>query len=149
MSTGRLYLSSIFERAKELNLSPSKRLMLCDLFRYMGDKDYCYPSQQSIAKDTGLKVRQIRNLLKELAEKDKVIEITTRKTTGRKHGNHAYEYRFTKTFIQGTPKAATGCLSDETKAAISDQTKAAICDIQKCLISRPAVSERVRNQSKE
>ncbi len=90
---GRLFLSAVFERAKEFNLSPSKRLVLCALFRYLGDKDYCFPSQQSLAEDTGLTERTVRTLLKELAGKDKIIEITTRKTTGRKHGNHAYEYR--------------------------------------------------------
>jgi biotin operon repressor len=89
----RLYLSSVFERAKELNLAPSKRLVLVCLFRYLGDKDYCFPSQQSIAEDTGLTERTVRTLLKELA-KNGVIEITTRQTTGRKHGNHTYEYRF-------------------------------------------------------
>ena len=91
---GRLYLSSVFERAKELKLSPSKRLVLVSLFRYLGDKDYCFPSQQSIAEDTGLTERTVRTLLKELAGQDKVIEISMRQTTGRKHGNHANEYRF-------------------------------------------------------
>jgi hypothetical protein len=90
---GRLYLSAVFERAKKLDLSPSKRLVLCALFRYLGDKDFCFPSQQSIAEDTRLNERTVRTLLKELAERG-VIEITTRQTTRRKHGNHAYEYRF-------------------------------------------------------
>ena len=37
MSPGRLYLSSFFERVKELNLVPSQRLVLCALFRYLGE----------------------------------------------------------------------------------------------------------------
>ncbi|MCX5906417.1 MAG: helix-turn-helix domain-containing protein [Deltaproteobacteria bacterium] len=115
---GRLFLSEVYKGAKAFKLSVTQRFTAITLYKYMGDKDFCFPSQQSIAEDTALKVRQIRNILKALVGVG-VIEIATRRTTGRKHGNHSYEYKFTRAFIQ------------KSKAAISDQTKAAICDIPK------------------
>lgn len=77
---GRFYLSTVLERAKGLNLSPSKRLILIVLLRYMGDKDYCFPSQQTISENTGISLRQVKALLKELADPEKaIIEISTRR----------------------------------------------------------------------
>jgi hypothetical protein len=132
---GRLYLSSVFERAKEFELSPSERLVLVSLFRYLGGKDYCFPSQQSLAMDTGLSSQRVRTLLKELAEKG-IIEIAMRQPTGRNHRNHAHEYRFK--FLQNEG------LSGNLK-----QAKAEIYSGQKLPRSWTAMDERIRNISKE
>lgn len=117
MSPGRLFLSSVFEKAKELKLKPSQRLVLTALFKYLGRKDFCWPTQRKLAEDTGLCLRQIRRILDDLANMG-VIKRDKRLTTGRARGNNAYEYRFALS------------QSFETKGDISDQTKADICDSQ-------------------
>ena len=116
-ATNRLFLSSVFKRAKELKLKPSQRLVLTALFKYLGRKDFCWPTQRMLAEDTGLCTRQIRRILEKLASVG-VIERDKRRTTGRACGNNAYEYRLALS------------QSSETKADISDQTKADICDSQ-------------------
>jgi hypothetical protein len=116
-------------KRKEKSLSPSERLVLCALFAHLGQNDSCWPEERTLAGYSGLKVRQIRNLIKKLVSIG-VIERYKRRTTGRTRGNNAYEYRFVFAQADQT-KAATDCPFDETKAAISDQTKAAICDIPK------------------
>jgi hypothetical protein len=158
---GRLYLSAVFERAKEIKLSPSKRLLLCALFRYLGDRDFCFPSQKALAEDTGLSERTVRTLLKELEGQDNVIEISMRQTTGRKHGNHAYEYRLTfpqKESQTGNLKQnQTGNLRQPNRK--STATKAEIHDSQtgnsrhskqpeKQASRERAGSEYVKNKSK-
>jgi len=132
----RLFLSSVFERAKELNLSPSKRLVLCALFRYLGGKDFCFPSQQNLAEDTGICLRRVKEILTELA-KDGVIEITRRRKTGRKHGNNANEYRLAKSAFLNKTKSA---LRDSQKCSI-EQPKSALSDSQKCNIEHAKTQE--------
>lgn len=52
----------------ECQLSTPARLLLCVLFKYSFQKDYCWPSQETLGKDIGCTSRHIRNLLKELEE---------------------------------------------------------------------------------
>lgn len=57
----------------ESQLSIPARFLLCVLFRYSFQKDYCWPSQETLGKDLGYSARHIRNLLKEL-EREKLID---------------------------------------------------------------------------
>ncbi len=50
----------------ECQLSIPARLLLCVLFKYSFQKDYCWPSQETLGKDLGRTPRHVRNLLKEL-----------------------------------------------------------------------------------
>lgn len=57
----------------ESQLSVPARFLLCVLFKYSFQKDYCWPSQETLGKDLGYSARHIRNLLKEL-EKENLID---------------------------------------------------------------------------
>ncbi|PIY80635.1 MAG: hypothetical protein COY80_01940 [Candidatus Pacebacteria bacterium CG_4_10_14_0_8_um_filter_42_14] len=47
-------------------ISYQARYVFCLLLKYCGQKDYCYPSQDRLAKDMGISDRQIRAHLNEL-----------------------------------------------------------------------------------
>lgn len=57
----------------ESQLSVPARFLLCVLFKYSYQKDYCWPSQETLGKDLGYSARHIRNLLKEL-EREELID---------------------------------------------------------------------------
>jgi len=109
MTPGRLFLSDVYDLAmkfeweeeeKKRNLSPIQRFLVITLFKFMGGKDHCWPTQRKLSEATGLCIRQIKTVLKEL-DRIGVIERDKRQAMGRVH-----EYRFTKEFIQGEPKGA-------------------------------------------
>ena len=60
----------------------------------LGKNDYVFPSQQTLAEDTGLSRRTVVNIVKRLSEVYEIIEIEPLKRKGRKHGNHSNLYRF-------------------------------------------------------
>jgi len=60
--------------AKNTKISIQARHLYTILQSYCWDKDYCFPSQKTLAKDMGICDRRIRDLLQEL-KKNKCIEI--------------------------------------------------------------------------
>jgi hypothetical protein len=102
---GRLYLSDVYDLAagfrweeEERGLSPNQRFVIVTLFKFMGGKDHCFPKQETLAKATGICIRQIKTVLKELVR----IGVIER---NRGQAGWVYEYRFTKAFIQSTKGA--------------------------------------------
>lgn len=63
---------------EESNLSINSRYLFCVLLKYCGKKDYCFPSQKTLAKVVGCSDRYVRKLLNEL----KVAGIIYVKRTG-------------------------------------------------------------------
>lgn len=51
---------------KDVSLSRGARLLYVILSSYSWDKDFCYPAQETLAREIGLTDRQVRSLLKEL-----------------------------------------------------------------------------------
>jgi hypothetical protein len=64
-------------------VSPSAKLAYAMLLKYAWEKDFCYPGQETLAKDMGVTDRSVRTYLKEL-EAHKFIEI---KQQGQGHPN--------------------------------------------------------------
>lgn len=56
-------------------LSLSARCLFIDLVRYCGQKDFCFPSQRTLASDLCISMRHIRNLLKELESEGLIMSI--------------------------------------------------------------------------
>lgn len=49
-------------------LSRAARFLYCDLLRYCGQDDHCFPTQNRLATDLNISIRQLRTVLKELTE---------------------------------------------------------------------------------
>lgn len=62
----------------ESQLTYQARFLYCILLKYAGKKDYCYPSQSTLAQNMGLSDRHIRNLIDELIK----AGILSKKRTG-------------------------------------------------------------------
>jgi hypothetical protein len=60
--------------AKNTEISIQARHLYTILQSYCWDKDYCFPSQNTLATDMGISDRRVRTLLKEL-EKNRCIRI--------------------------------------------------------------------------
>lgn len=72
------------------NLSPSAKLLWARLAQYSGENGACYPAQEVLADELGLKKRQIINLLQELASQG-FIEVE-RTAAARLTGGHNHYY---------------------------------------------------------
>ena len=49
------------------SLGPSARLLLRTLLDWLGNESTCWPSLRTLSRETGLSVRQLQRLLRELA----------------------------------------------------------------------------------
>lgn len=54
-------------------LTPYQRLIMIDLFGYMGDKHFCYPSQETIARNIGCSSKTIGRHLESLVEMGMIL----------------------------------------------------------------------------
>ncbi len=59
---------------KSPRISPGAKLTYAMLLSYAWGNDYCFPGQETLAKDTGSGVRSVRRYVKEL-EKEKFLTI--------------------------------------------------------------------------
>lgn len=85
---------------KECQISIPARYLYCVLLRYCGQKDYCYPGQETLAEDLGCSSRHIRNLIVEL-EKNKII------VKDRKGFNRSNTYVVSKTLANDRNSVAS------------------------------------------
>lgn len=82
--------NEIFEASQ---LSIPARLLHCILLKYCGQNEWCYPSQNTLAEDLGLRgPRHIRTLINELIKAGLVIK----KRTG---FNQSNSYKVAKEFL--------------------------------------------------
>ena len=54
---------------ENVSLSIQARLLYCNLLKYAWNKDFCFPTQETLAVDMGLSSRRVRDILKELESK--------------------------------------------------------------------------------
>lgn len=80
--------NELFEKSQ---LSVPARMLLCTLLKYCGQKDMCYPSQQTLSENLLCTPRHIRNLLDELLQ----AKLITKQRTG---FNKSNTYTVTKQF---------------------------------------------------
>lgn len=59
----------------ESQLSIPSRYLFCVLLKYCGRKEWCFPSQKTLAKDLNCSERHIRNLIKELERNELVYKV--------------------------------------------------------------------------
>lgn len=74
------------------NLSVSVRYLFCVLLRYCGNKEWCYPSQETLGEVLKYTPRHIRNLIKELEKAGLLLK----KRTG---FNKTNSYLLTKSLV--------------------------------------------------
>lgn len=84
-------------------LSIQSRYLLCVLLKYCGSKNYCFPSQKTLAFQCNCSTRYIRKLLSEL-DKNKII-FWERKGFNRSNTYFVSKlYRNNSSFQLGTPE---------------------------------------------
>lgn len=80
-------------------LSVPERYLYCVLLRYCGNKDYCYPSQNTLGNALGYSERHIRGLLR-------VLEVAGFISRSRRGFNRPNTYRVTDALVsKGKPSS--------------------------------------------
>jgi DNA-binding transcriptional regulator GbsR (MarR family) len=97
------------ELFEESQLSIVERYLFGLLLKYCGKKDYCYPSQKTIAKIMGYSERYVRVLLKKLEEK-KIIY------TSRTGFNRPNTYKVSKDLIRNSSSPAKKTINEIHKS---------------------------------
>lgn len=73
-------------------LSVQARYLLCVLLKYCGQDEWCFPSQETLAKEVGCSARYIRRLLEELLHAGVIVKT-------RRGFNRSNTYRVAKSFV--------------------------------------------------
>lgn len=81
--------NEIFEHSQ---VSGRARLLLCVLLKYCGQKETCYPSQETLGRDVGFSARYVRESLGELTRNG----LVRKKRTG---FNRPNTYTVAKSFV--------------------------------------------------